>query len=297
MAAHTVARSVSRSVSERVLRGPVSSARVLAVFEHACDLVTSDEDVIAVVAPSVGDGPLNIVLNREDASFAALEQGAPVRLGQQRLHVASLEIDLVGAEVWEPRPNWPALRARRRDAAINMLTLGRLCRERSPDGSLFRLLEGKPGAAPGYSTVRVVARRAVGALREGWTGDRASLQGGARLLAGLGGGLTPSGDDFLAGLMLWAWVAHRRPRWFCRAVVETAAGLTTALSRALLRAAARGECSAAWHALLAALVEGDDAALTAAATRVLSHGATSGADTLAGFLWAGAQISLGEPAG
>jgi hypothetical protein len=73
-------------------------------------------------------------------------------------------------------------------------------------------------------------------------------------------------------------------------VVETAADLTTILSAAFLQAAARGECSAAWHALLGALVEGSDAALTAAATEVLSHGATSGADILAGFLCVGSGI-------
>jgi hypothetical protein len=67
-------------------------------------------------------------------------------------------------------------------------------------------------------------------------------------------------------------------------VVETAADLTTTLSAAFLRAAARGECSAAWHGLLAAFAEGDDVAMTAAAGRVLSYGATSGVDALTGFV-------------
>lgn len=293
MTVHAAARSISRSVSERVLRGPVSSARVLCVFERACNLVTSDGDVIAVVSPSVGDGPLNVVVDRNDVSFKTLEPDAPARLERGRLLFDGLEIDLVDALIWEPRPNWSGLRARRPVVAGHLLTLARLCQARAPADSLCSVLELESAAASACSAIGAVARRALGGLREGWKGDLDSLREGATGLAGLGGGLTPSGDDFLVGLMLWAWVAHPRPRWFCPAVAETAAELTTILSSAFLQAAARGECSAAWHALLGALTEGSDAALTAAATQVLSHGATSGADILAGFLWDGTEISSG----
>jgi hypothetical protein len=85
--------------------------------------------------------------------------------------------------------------------------------------------------------------------------------------------------------MLWAWVAHPTPATFCSEMVQVAAPRTTTLSAAFLRSAARGECSPAWHQLLAALVK-TDSDLTASIRDVLAHGATSGADTLAGFLYA-----------
>ena len=129
------------------------------------------------------------------------------------------------------------------------------------------------------------ARRALPLLRAGWAGDLSLLREGAAQLAGLGAGLTPAGDDFLCGLMLWAWLAHPDPEALCRVVVEAAAPRTTTLSAALLRAAGRGECSAAWHRLLAALATGDEGRILAATQRVLAHGATSGAAALAGFLW------------
>ena len=117
------------------------------------------------------------------------------------------------------------------------------------------------------------------------------LETGAAQLAGLGGGLTPAGDDFLTGVMLWAWLAHPSPRSQCRLLVKAAAPRTTTLSAAFLQAAARGECGVAWHVLLAALSEGGDAELATAVQDVLSHGATSGADALAGFLWTGMSVS------
>ena len=88
-------------------------------------------------------------------------------------------------------------------------------------------------------------------------------------------------------VMLWAWLAHPIPSDFCHTVAETATGRTTTLSAAFLRAASRGECSSTWHTLLAALSRGSDAEVAEAAENILAHGATSGTDVLAGFLWAG----------
>jgi len=166
-----------------------------------------------------------------------------------------------------------------------------LCLRHAPAGSLMALLETPlPGDVPARAILST-AQEAAEALREGWGSDRERLQEGAAGLAGLGGGLTPAGDDFLTGVMLWAWLAHPTPASPCRTIVEVAAPRTTTLSAAFLQAAGRGECSAAWHALLAALSEGlneedeeQEAKITVAVQEVLAHGATSGADGLAGFL-------------
>jgi hypothetical protein len=153
--------------------------------------------------------------------------------------------------------------------------------------SLFALFESIVTNRPPHRPIRDAFAQGARALRAGWTYDMAQLQEGAIRLAGLGRGLTPSGDDFLTGVMLWAWLAHVKPHSVCRALVDAAADRTTTLSAAFLRAAARGECMAAWHRLLFALSEGSDEELAAAVGTVLAYGATSGTDALAGFLWMG----------
>jgi hypothetical protein len=115
--------------------------------------------------------------------------------------------------------------------------------------------------------------------------DLASLRSGAAQLAGLGGGLTPAGDDFLTGAMLWAWLAHPASAGYCATLLSASITETTILSAALLQAASWGECSAPWHDMLGALAGGSDAELERAVQGVLAHGHTSGADALAGFLW------------
>lgn len=279
-----VARSISRPVWER-LQHPLS-ARVLAVFERVCDLVTSNGEVIALVTPQVGDGPLNIVA---DVGFATVEPGALARWNGEWLQIGGLEVALGKAVIWEPCPDWASLRADR-DAFVDRLSLlETLALRHAPEGSLLTLTSTPAG---GHDATFAATREAIEILRTGWEGNAVRLQAGAAQLAGLGSGLTPAGDDFLTGLMLWGWLAHPDPGSLCRLLAQAAAPRTTTLSAALLRAAARGECSAAWHALLASLSRGSDEEIARAARAVLAHGATSGADALAGFLWGGTIVML-----
>jgi hypothetical protein len=246
-----------------------------------------------LVTPEIGDGPLNIVLDESGWDFAAIEPGTRAHIDGDWLQVGGLEVDLSQAQIWEPRPDWAALRKRRAAIARRLPTLRALGLAHGQTGDLlgFLLDEASPEGSLGEA-ILTAARSAVRSLQGGWGGDLARLREGAAQLAGLGGGLTPAGDDFLCGAMVWAWVAHPRPGSFCHAIAVAAAPRTTTLSAAFLWAAAQGAYSAAWHALLDALARRDDAMVNRAGQELLRHGASSGADALAGLLWAGMRIGL-----
>jgi hypothetical protein len=281
------------------------TGKVLATFDRACVLLTPDDAIAALVLPHVGDGPLNIVVNGTPGCFDAVELGRPAYLSAGTLNVGEFEISLSESEVWEPCPNWDKLRSNH-EAIVNRLSLlQNLALRDFPDGSLLALSRSRWTAHPtdkphganrqrshrsNASRAEIVLDRvfeATTGLRAGWDGEISQLRTGAASLSGLGSGLTPAGDDFLIGLMLWAWLAHPTPARFCQLVFEAAAPWTTTLSAAFLRAAAGGEYSASWHCLLAALEGHEPAALVAAVRGVLAQGSTSGADALAGFLWMG----------
>ncbi len=112
---------------------------------------------------------------------------------------------------------------------------------------------------------------------------------GTELLAGLGVGLTPAGDDFLLGFMARIWLepALFPPSWTARplsTIVRTVGPRTTRPGRAWLDYAARGQFAESWHDLAAALTANDPANIQHATNRILSTGATSGRDAMAGFL-------------
>jgi hypothetical protein len=276
-----VARSISRSVQTGPLSGVEQTWQVLAVFEHACDLVTPNSDIVALVLPEIGNGPLSIVVDGWYGVFAAIDPGTPAWTGETALRLGHLEIQLEHAAVWEPRPDWKLLRQTQEQIESRLPLMQDLALRHAPADSL---LVGRGSNPPYVATAWEAAQGLRDIWGIGWSTDK-QIGGATAQLAGLGSGLTPAGDDFLVGVMLRAWLAHPEPRPFCQFLFEAAAPRTTKLSVAFLRAATRGECGAAWHHLFGALLSGAEGELLEAVQGVVAHGHTSGADMLAGFLW------------
>jgi hypothetical protein len=293
------ARSISLHAA-RILR-PGVGGRVLASFERVCDLVTDSGEVVALVWGGIGDGPLNVVLSHgpganlpAGAGLAVWDEGDEGRRlpdAATRLTLASpahgspIVIDLATAVPWNPQPDWDHLRAHRRQIAAGAEVIAGI------------LIEA------GWTLTNCGLPEAV--CKQAAHGDAAAI----RALVGLGPGLTPAGDDWLAGWLL----AQRISRDFREPSTEFtaenaedaektakssaslalsevrlllfAADRTTTLSRALLSCAAAGEADAAWHALLSALAEDPmtNLPIDQSTATILSHGATSGAAMLLGF--------------
>lgn len=264
------------------------SGRVLSVHKLACNLVDDEKYVITLVAPAVGNGPFSILV---ETTFDGLSADEPVHFDSDQLIVGRLTVRLDGVPTWDPSPDWIRLRAAREQiiagfAAFDEWTSSAIWgglthitgADQYPEGRptfMARLARGKEA----YSHLIV----------EGLDqGGRASLVKGARLLAGLGPGGTPAGDDFLVGVMAAIWLLGEETD--ATAIAETAVPRTSMLSAAFLRAAGRGEFVAPWHDLMEALAAGDPEQVEKAAMAVESFGASSGADALDGFILAGRRL-------
>ena len=277
--AASISRSIQRGLSIETL--PLT---VVARFDNACDFVAADGRVFALVNPKVGNGPLNIVVDARLADLPLPPAGAAAGIDEERLRLGEIEIGLACAD-WNPRPDWNGLRTRYPAVFARAPALVRLARELAASPGLLALLNPDLPAERGTLRVVDVFREALLALPPGeiWPPDRVERL--AARVAGLGAGLTPAGDDWLAGLLTWAWLAHPQAEDVGAAVVRAAAPRTTILSAAFLSSAAQGECDAAWQNFLDALASDRASGLEAATRAVLAHGATSGADKLAGFLY------------
>ena len=281
------ARFVSRSLRDWMPEMP-AAGRILSVFRRACIIQYDHDTLVALVAPELGNGPLNVVVERVPTEWQVLQPGMPVQLRGDRLRLGGLMVSLEGAETWEPCPDWVRLRARSETLLDRLERLLVWAARQDPDDTLLALIQDSSQAEPSNASVmHTRARGAAEAMWAGWRGDEAQLSAGAAQLAGLGSGLTPAGDDFVLGTMLCACLAHPTPDRYCETVLEACAPRTTMLSKAFLRSAAAGECSAAWHRLLEALTGDSSEQLDAATHEVLAYRHSSGADALAGFLWMG----------
>ena len=115
-------------------------------------------------------------------------------------------------------------------------------------------------------------------------------------LLGLGPGLTPAGDDLLAGLLVGLSARPDLRAPLAAAVHRHAATRTTWLSAELLRLAAAGLAAPAVVAVADALAgHGDDDALPRALPALLAVGHTSGPALARGLLLAAATSARSHP--
>ncbi|MGA9348647.1 MAG: DUF2877 domain-containing protein [Anaerolineae bacterium] len=294
------ALSISQPVFDMVKRGGLT-VRVFANYHHACNLVTSEEEIIALVSPAIGNGPLNIVIE-EIGILQHVKPGLLVVFSDEQPGLGgSLVVSLDGAQLWRPEVNWKCLTTHRRRLEDNFAALcSWLSQNDIAKGLLGLVLDGEkePGACEdGTHSLHNLAFLAMarvgikGLLQALQYGDQLSIRENAALLTGLGTGLTPAGDDYLVGLMagLRVWPSSLSnsglsPDDACQIIFEVAKGRTTLLSRVFLHSAREGLFGENWHRLLVELARGEAIGIQQAARRILASGATSGADALAGFL-------------
>jgi hypothetical protein len=284
--------------------------RVLALFQRSfyLDLEPADpgKRLICIAAAELHDGPLTLRVALGERGLAwcdlGLAIGQPLALGRAGIRLGEdAWIRLDDLSLWQPaRPagppaDWPAARAQLERPAREGAGLARLVldRERAPANATERLaaapltalrraLAAVLSAPPARSAARTTdAAAPERAAAERATGDRAAgdrvaadrAAEAALDLLGLGPGLTPSGDDLLAGMLLALDGLERQDLVapIGARLLAAAPERTTRISRAHLAAAALGQGAAPLHDLLTALAS-DPQRLDAALHRIARIG-------------------------
>jgi hypothetical protein len=262
------------------------------LYRRSANLLNEKHELISLVLRELGPGPFALVVHPDEPDFLAsggfaaqLRVEDPVRLDESSLSLGNLQITLGNLPQWNPSPSWEQVD--RDDVQRALAILPDLLDEHAPEGSLAPLA-GSPTTEVGADIAHAVVQAAsdpADELREGLRSrDESLLAITAGKLAGLGGGVTPSGDDFLMGALhaLWMLLDREEARRLASVIVESAATRTNAISRAWLEAAGRGEAGNEWHVLVFELIGGGP--LAEAAAWLIQRGHTSGADAMAGYL-------------
>ena len=246
---------LSAQVAGRAAREALAGGEgeVCAVFRRSFYLRCPMASYACIGDAALGRGPLKLLVSGL--------RGA--------VYGTAVTVSLEDAKTWEPPPQ--------RSARPNLKALHACLEGHVPDEGLGCLILGAHNALSGH------AQPALEALERWLVGN--ALGDEAEQLIGLGPGLTPSGDDYLGGMLvalrwlgrgaqadgLWRWL---QPRLAVR---------TSAISAAHLAAAAAGEAHEALHEVLSDLGVGSAGPATAL-SRLDSVGHTSGWDALAGIV-------------
>lgn len=251
-------------------------ARVLHVFEEACNLINERGEVLSVVTQMIGDGPFNLVIDEKISFSDQLNAESKIFTQLNQLILEEIYINIDKAELWAPRPHWEMLHGKRNNILHQVVSLPKWEIAASQSALLARV----PG------TVQAMTPFTQPLLSAIVNADLPNSIDSANQLAGLGEGLTPSGDDFILGAVLAAWIIHPSniASVLAEGITNTAAPLTTSLSAAWLRSVGKGEAGILWHNFFNSLIAGNASMIQLQIDKLLSIGHTSGADAFAGFI-------------
>ena len=228
------------------------AGRVEGVFRGGFYVSGPSGSLFAVLGPRSWPGPLHLVTGAMAVLPAVHDR---VRVSGGELLAGPLRVRLDGSRRWAPH----------------------LPERLNADPAAWRGVAPDVGAdlAPVWEAV-------IGDVRRG---DLAPV---FHRLQGRGEGLTPSGDDVLAGILLAAAIDPRNRDTLMDLAL---AARTTRLSRAFLRWAAAGQSIQPAHALLDAAASGDPAGMRRAAASLAGMGATSGRALVAGVALAATELA------
>ena len=271
--------------------------RVVGVFPRSCHVLNAEGRVTCIVDRQLGKGPVNVCVDVPKGFALAdlgVETGTHVRRIREDVYLGDrIVLDLSGAELWTPPLMGPQAGAA--EVRPRTRTLCAALGQDAPDEGLAPLVPIAEHLAWGWTVepepttpvTTVALPNALGLVRGLVSIDTPLVDASVAGLIGLGPGLTPSGDDFLAGLMVaLVCVGPDAAVSALRGSIATLApDRTTALSATLLAHAGQGASSETAHRLLKTLFEaGDQPDAEKVARELADVGHTSGWDLLAGLL-------------
>ncbi|MFL5701070.1 MAG: DUF2877 domain-containing protein [Ktedonobacteraceae bacterium] len=241
-----------------VARGAAQRGVIHSVFPAAANIIFPGDFVLSLNAISSPRMPNGLQLSTPPGTFPfpVLRAGMPVLFGAQRLLIEAVDcsFDLSCCSEWDPHI------------------------ERPDQLDMKVVAKNKEWLLKHVSALD---------LQLTWDQPVHNVRSMAQYLCGRGVGLTPTGDDILAGWMAVNWLLYGPLTCFleaCQQIVAVAKQQTHLLSQCWLSYAATGDVATPIKALLDALTKEDDAQLAASMEAVLSMGATSGRDLIQGIV-------------
>ena len=249
-------------------------------------------DRIIYLTPLDYRSPFNLTLAGGDQRFERLEPGDTFTIDSDRLVFPTRRITVLTeqAEVWHPSLPVPIRSSLQEQHKRASAIAARLRQLDAHKGYLFLSQPQNEIVIPDQFTVFSAAQEIAASFARG---NRAGFMQASASLIGSGGGLTPSGDDFLAGFLLYQFrcalstgVRHSSLEEWCAELSGVAFQKTTTISANRLMFTARGWSEDIFLNLIDHLF---DPAVPFSDDRVcllMEIGHSSGVDTFMGIMYA-----------
>ena len=240
---------------------------VVGIYQDFCNIRGNDGRMITIAISPIGKSPFSVLIESQDLT-TSITAKMNVRADQYGINISDkIFISLDYAETWDPK----------------MLQFPQtFCLKASSAELLFGYTHWLESTFY-YSNNKYVRNKLISGAKELQNAlvNKHPIKRPVTYLAGLGFGLTPSGDDYLLGVMASLWLTKNTN--FIEEIGCLSSQKTTSLSGAYLMAASKGDFAECWHDLAQAVLYQDLKALRESISEFLQIGASSGRDALAGF--------------
>ncbi len=297
MAVSSIVVDYSRPLKPLFRRHP-QIGTIHSVFKKAAN-IAFDDVMLVLLSDELPRMPNSVRLHScvINELLPNLKPGMEVYIGDDTFNIypCNFTFHLSGTPLWEPKPDVTRYHWDRETVAVHTRSLAHsLANKRYQDGlaSLVRpLLLQQPLHVTPLSKMALSKLQML--VQATWHQNNANIEEAVRGLAGLGPGLTPSGDDVLGGfaavmsLLSPQLSADSFSRIYVSSIIcSIAKPRTSKLSGVLLEHASRGELAEQFGSLLLTLSLPSDEfeTIQKAADHALTFGASSGGDTLLGIL-------------
>ena len=260
------ARYIGRPLLDSLTKNYFTGS-VVGIYQDFCNILGNDGRMITLAISPMGKSPFSVLIEWQD-SFMSIVAKMNVQADQYGIKVGdAIFISLDNAETWVPKmPQFP-----------------RTFRLKAPSAEL--LFDYTHWLEPTFynSSNKYVIDKLMSGAKELQHAlvNRHPIKRSVTYLAGLGSGLTPSGDDYLLGVMASLWLTKNTH--FLDEIAWLSSQKTTSLSAAYLMAASKGDFAECWHDLAQAVLYQDPKALRHSISEFIQIGASSGRDALVGF--------------
>lgn len=275
--------TIGRRLFERLENGPLQVS-VHSAFEHAINvmpLMSDDNELFTILSFGMDCSPLSVVTELFTFDDLALRSGMTASVGVSGARFSNEAlINFADSDVWEcrfPERAYSDILRNNLPVIQNMLNL---------NGKRGGMLPDE-GLSPFASEMSLRLRNAAENLQKSIISDNELMAyENAMELVGLGFGLTPSGDDYLSGLLLTLHIPNspfNKFIPFSRQVLEDARTKTNEISLQELSLSATGQARGRTMNFLSACISGSMEEAKSTLTKLLKIGSLSGTDIAFGI--------------
>jgi len=256
-------RAVSLTTNVKDWLTNTNHPRILHIFDPACNLINERGEILSIASPKIQNGPFNLVIEENICFSRDLSIDASISIFETQLILGNITINTASAKLWNAQPDWERLHANRVEIINQLRSLSALNYLPTIPNSLMSAISSALVNKDTAAAIKVTSK-----------------------LAGLGAGLTPTGDDYILGGLLAARIIYpsNEAEIFLGEIANSSVSLTTSLSAAWLKSAGKGEAGKLWHAFFEALLSANSKSAQLAINNIHAVGETSGLDSMAGFV-------------